>query len=181
MNCTYQLDENDYLTHLLFTISKSSSANKTRTKIRLLVTISLLLFAFISFGNHSKGQAIYFTIMAMLTFLFMPLYTRWSYKKTYLKHVRKFYQERMSETTNVTISEKDLTISDSKGNSTMSISDIEAINELNDYYYLLLKSGPSIILPKQKIENNTELEGKLKQLSTAKSIPWNDETNWIWK
>ena len=86
---TYKLEEEDYHTHVLYTISKSSSATKTRAKIRVMMTIFLVIFACISFGNNSPGQTIYFSILAVLAFLFMPLYTRWNYKKTYLKHVKK--------------------------------------------------------------------------------------------
>ena len=85
MTLNYKLEEEDYHTHLLFTISKSSSAIKTRNRIRFLMTISLILFAVMAYGNNSIGQTVYFSVLAILAFFFMPLYTRWSYRKTYLK------------------------------------------------------------------------------------------------
>ena len=181
MNYTYKLEEEDYHTHLLFTISKSSSAIKTRARIRLLMSISLLLFAFISYGNNSGGQTIYFFILAVLSFFLMPFYTRWSYKKTYLKHVRNYYKDRMSEPTTLNFQIDSISISDSQGESTIHYTELYEINELADYYFLKLKSGQSVIIPKKQIENQTELLNTLKKVSTTHSILWNDEKNWIWK
>ena len=181
MKYTYKLEEEDYHTHLLFTISKSSSAIKTRARIRLLMSISLLLFAFISYGNNSSGQTIYFFTLAVLAFFLMPLYTRWSYKKTYLKHVRNYYKDRMSESTTLNFENDSVLISDSQGESIVNFSELDEINELADYYFLKVKSGQSIIVPKRKIENQTELLNTLKKASANHSITWNDEQNWIWK
>ena len=181
MNYTYKLEEEDYHTHLLFTISKSSSAIKTRARIRLLMSISLLLFAFISYGNNSGGQTIYFFTLAVLAFFLMPFYTRWSYRKTYLKHVRNYYKDRMSESTSLNFENDSILITDSQGESIVNYSELDEINELSDYYFLKVKSGQSIIVPTRKIENKTELLNTLKQASSTHSIIWNDEQNWIWK
>jgi hypothetical protein len=181
MNYSYKLEEEDYHTHLLFTISKSSSAIKTRARIRLLMTISLLLFAFISYGNNSGGQTVYFFSLAVLAFFLMPLYTRWSYKKTYLKHVRNYYKDRMSEPTTLNFENDSISIFDSQGESSINFSELDEINDLADYYFLKVKSGQSIILPKKQIENQNELLNTLKKVSSTHSISWNDEKNWIWK
>jgi len=181
MTLNYKLEEADYHTHLLFTISKSSSAIKTRNRIRFLMTISLILFAVMAYGNHSTGQTVYFSALAILAFFFMPFYTRWSYRKTYLKHVRNYYKDRLSEPTTTTFKSDVLLISDSQGNSQVDISELDEINELENYYFLKVKSGQSIIIPKLKIDNKEELTLTLKELSKNQPITWNDETSWIWK
>ena len=177
----YQLEEHDYHTHLLYTISKSSNANKVRANIRLLMTISFLLFAFIAYGNGSKNQMVYFIFLAIVSFIVMPFYTRWSYKKAYLKHVRLYYKDRMSEPTSITFNDRTFSISDNHGTSDLNTSEIEQINEIKDYYFLKLKSGQSIIIPLLKIENREVLSDELHAISTALEIPLNNETNWIWK
>lgn len=177
----YNLEEQDYHTHLLFTVSKSSSAIKMRNRVRFLMTLSMMIFAFISYGNGSTGQAVYFIFLMLVSFFLMPIYTRWSYKKTYLKHVRKYYKERLSEPTNVEITSNHVMIKDSQGESFINFTDIEAINELKDYIFLKLKSGTSIIFPLDKINEKEELITELKNLSTSEEIAWNDETSWIWK
>ena len=128
----FNLDEKDYHTHLLFTVSKSSSAIKMRNRVRFLMTLSMMIFAFIAYGNGSTGQALYFIFLTLVSFFLLPLYTRWSYKKTYLKHVRKYYADRMSETTGVEITENQILITDSQGESILGFDEIEAVNELND-------------------------------------------------
>lgn len=177
----YQLDEQDYHTHLLFTISKSSNANKVRANIRLLMTISFLLFAFIAYGNGSKNQMIYFVFLALVSFILMPFYTRWSYKKAYLKHVRLYYKERMSEPTTLKFNDQTFSISDNHGKSELALNEIEEINELKDYLFLKLKSGQSIIIPLSKIENPEILSDELNAISTELDIPLNNESNWVWK
>lgn len=181
MKYTYNLGEVDYHQHLLFTISTSSSAIKTRAQIRLLMTISLLLFAFISYGNGSTGQMVYFIFLAVLAFLLMPFYTRWSYKKTYLKHVRNYYKERMSEPTTIEVNEQSISISDSHGASSMNWNELEEINELADYCFLKVKSGQSIIIPLRQIEHSTEFISFLKNTATRNSIQWNQQIDWVWK
>lgn len=177
----YQLEEQDYHTHLLFTISKSSNANKVRANIRLLMTISFFLFAIIAYGNDSKNQMIYFISLAVISFVIMPFYTRWSYKKAYLKHVRLYYKDRMSEPTSLIFSDKKLSISDNHGESHIAINEIEEINELKEYYFLKLKSGQSIIIPLSKVENQKTLSSELNTISSKFEIPLNKETTWMWK
>ena len=181
MNFTYKLEEEDYHTHLLFTISRSSSAIKTRARIRILMTISLLLFAFIAYGNGSTGQMYYFSLLAVSAFFLMPIYTRWSYKKTYLKHVRNYYKDRMSEPTTLLINNFSINISDSQGESQIDFSELDEVNELSNYYFLKVKSGQSIIIPKEKIEQKEIIELKLKEIAQIHSVKWNDEKEWIWK
>jgi len=180
----YKIDESDYHTHLLYTISKSSTAIKTRSKIRWMMTITLLIFSFIANGNKStenSGQSLYFFILAVLTFIFMPLYTRWSYRKTYLKHVRKFYKDRMSEPTNLKINNSNFSISDSQGESILSFNEIEGINELKNICFLKLKAGQSIILPSHSISDWDNLKMNLKRISTENNWSWNEESDWVWK
>lgn len=177
----YQLEEQDYHTHLLFTISKSSNANKVRANIRLLMTISFFLFAIIAYGNGSNNQMIYFIFLAIVSFVVTPFYTRWSYKKAYLKHVRLYYKDRMSEPTSITFNDQLFSISDNHGKSDIEITEIEEINELKEYYFLKLKSGQSIIIPLSKIENKKKLSDELNAISKKLEIPLNNETTWMWK
>ena len=178
---TYKLEIDDYQTHLLYTISKSSSAIKTRAKIRLMISIFLVILAFISFGNHSIGQGLYLLFLSVLAFYLMPKYTRWSYRSTYLKHVKKFYKDRISEPTTFEIIGDSIHVSDSHGESTLSALDIDEINELANYCFLKTKSGQSIILPMYSIESSENLILELTDFADKFDIPWNDEVNWIWK
>ncbi len=178
---TYKIEEEDYHTHVLYTISQSSSATKTRAKIRVMMTLFLVIFACISFGNNSPGQTIYFSILAVVAFLFMPLYTRWNYKKTYLKHVKKFYKDRISESTSLEIKSDALLISDTKGESVLNFSEIAEINELTDYCFLKVTGGQSIIIPTYSIPSSDNLLLELTAIADKHDIPWNDEMNWIWK
>lgn len=180
MTYTYKLEEHDYHTHLLFTISKSSGAKQTRAKIRLLMTISLLIFSIIAYGNGSKGQSVYFLVLSILAFLLMPLYTRWSYKRAYLKHVKKYYQERMSEPTSIQFLNDSIHISDSHGESDIDLSELEEINEIEKYCFLKLKSGPSVIIPVGSMENGEDCKNALLQIAKKQDIQWNDERSWVW-
>ncbi len=177
----YKLEIDDYQTHLLYTISKSDSAIKTRAKIRLMISIFLVILACISFGNHSFGQGIYLLFLSVLAFYLMPLFTRWSYNRTYLKQVKKYYNDRISEPTTFEIKKDSIHISDTHGESKLLFSDIEEINELANYYFLKTKNGQSIILPLYSIETSENLNSELTNFAHEFSINWNNEVNWIWK
>ena len=181
MKHQFKLEEQDYHTHLLFTVSRSSSAIKMRNRVRYLISISMLIFSIIAFGNGSVGQGLYFIFLMLISFTLMPLYTRWSYKKTYLKHVRKYYKERMSEPTSVEITPNHLMVKDSQGESLIPFSDLDTINELKEYIFLKLDNGTSIIFPIEKIAKKSQLIEELKKLSEKENISWVDETNWVWK
>ena len=122
-----------------------------------------------------------FIFLMLISFTLMPLYTRWSYKKTYLKHVRKYYKERMSEPTSVEITSNHVMVKDSQGESFIPFADIDSINELKEYIFLKLESGTSIIFPIEKIAKKNQLIEELKKLSEKEDILWVDETNWVWK
>ena len=177
----YKLELDDCQTHLLYTISRSSSDIKTRAKIRLMMTIFLFILAIISFGNKSTGQGLYLCTLSILVYAIMPKYTSWSYKKTYLKQVKKYYHDRISEPTSFQILGNSFHIADSHGESTLLASDIEQINELANYCFIKTKSGQSIILPLHSIDSSEDLILELTSFADEAEITWNDEVNWIWK
>jgi hypothetical protein len=111
----------------------------------------------------------------------MPRYTRWNYSKTYLKHVRKFYQDRMDEKTTIQFNANSFTVSDSHGESVISYNELEQINELANYCFLKLKSGQSIILPSYQVENSEHILMQLTSIAHDKSIEWKYEREWTWK
>jgi hypothetical protein len=177
----YTLEERDYHLHLLYTVSHDSNAIKVRAKIRWLMTLSLVLFSVMAYGNNATGQSIYFLVLAIVAFLFLPAYTRWSYRKTYLKHVRKYYKDRMTEATSIQFEGDSLLVADTQGASTVDQAEIDAINELTEHLFIKVNSGQSIIVPLYKIEDLSLFRKEVKQFSETKGIPWNDETSWVWK
>lgn len=181
MKIQYQLKEKDYHTQLLYIVSQNNTITQTRVKVRLLLTISLIIFAIIAYGNEAKGQTIYFLVLAILVFIFTPLFTRWSYQKSFLKQVKKYYHDRLSMPTQIIFLTNEFEITDNHGEAKISAQEIERFIEINNYIFLLLKVGTSVIIPIYQIENQEEVVFEMRKLSINNDIEWKEELNWKWK
>jgi hypothetical protein len=180
LEVNYQLNETDYHTQLMYVVSKSEAFAQTIKKVRRLLTIALILFAIIAFNSGSIGQTFYFIALGILSFIFAPKFTKWSYKKNLLKQVQKYYSERLSMPTKVILTENSFEISDNNGEATIQATEIEKIIEIENYIYIRLKEGTSIIIPKKQIDAIEDLIFNLRKLAIDNEIEWEEELNWKW-
>ncbi len=180
MKIDYQLNEQDYHLQLMYVVSKSEAFENTIKKVRRLLTIALFLFAIISFNTGSIGQTLYFIALAIIALIFAPKFTKWSYKKSLLKQVQKYYSDRLSMPTSIIFYENNFSISDSYGEAKILANDIEKVIEINDYIFLRLNEGTSIIIPIYQIGTKEELIFTLRKLTIDNSIEWDEEINWKW-
>jgi hypothetical protein len=70
---------------------------------------------------------------------------------------------------------------DITGEAKINLTQIENVTEIVDYFYLKMKSGGHIIIPKYKINNSSEVREKLKALCDKLSIDFITDLNWKWK
>ena len=87
----YNLDESDYLTHQLYMASKSERIKKKRRKSRLLIPILYVVIAVISIIQQNIILSSVFILVAVIWFLFYPLYERNHYEK----HYKNFYCRKL--------------------------------------------------------------------------------------
>lgn len=174
------LDKNDYLTHQLYTASKTPRVRNSRTRNWIFTTITFLGLTYILYDNGNLFLSIYFLVFSILSALFYPLYSRWRYKRHYLKYIQDTYRNRFGEECKIEITEDHILTQDKTGNSTINTSEIEQINEIKDFYFIKMKSGVSIIISKAKSDDLTSIEKAIESL-VNKGIKHNIELDWKWK
>jgi len=177
MNITtkYNIDENDYLAFNLFYHSIFKKNNKKKNIIIWsIIFIFFILYAF-------KGNLLYeedkiAVFLPIIIFFILYFFLKKMQKKNILKHIKKVYKPTFDE---VTFTENTIEVKNETGNFIYNISQIIEINEIEKYYFLHLQTlGKAIIIPKEKIDNLSEIEQAIKDISQKYNIKHNVNLNW---
>lgn len=177
------LDESDYLTHQLYTASKTPRIRKARTRDWILTTVAFSSMAYVFYETDNGFLGIYFLILSLFCLTLYPFYTRWRYKRHYQRYIADTYKNRIGEECTLEISDDIIFTKDRTGETKINTSEIEVINEIRDFYFVKLKTGSSLIISKVKTEPQ-ELEvirKGLKDLVEKKGIRHNVELDWKWR
>jgi hypothetical protein len=156
MILTYTLGPGDYLNYHLFTASLSETLKEQRKRNRVIWSFALLCLAFAFYGDNDRWLACYFLFLAILIAFFYPYYSRWRSKDAY-KEIHDISEN--SETTIAT-------------------SEIDKIYETSEYFFLKLKSGLTLIIPKLKIDNADLLKAELQSIADEQHISFIEMKNW---
>jgi len=181
MTLTYSLDQNDFLEHQLFTASKSDRIKKKRIKTWLILSGSWLLFSFVFYQSHNTLLFYLFLAYTLITLLFYPFYQRRQYKNYYKKFIADTYKNRFGKTANIKFTELALETNDITGESKINLTQFENVTETANYFYLKMKTGGHLIIPKLKINNVDDVREELKSLCTKLSIDFITDLDWKWK
>jgi hypothetical protein len=179
MTLTYRLTEDDYLQSQLFIASKSERIKKQRTRRRIWTTIVLLVLSVVCFNDGFLFY--YFLIIGIMSALFHSYYTAFLYKKHYKKNVADIHKYSFNETSNITFTDEAIETADRTGTSKINLTELETISETGSYFYLKLKSGPHLIIPKAQLHNSEDVRTLLTTLSKKLNINFISDLNWKWK
>ncbi|MBL0742537.1 YcxB family protein [Chryseolinea lacunae] len=174
------LTEHDYLTYQLYTASKSPSVRKGRLRRWLFTTITFAAMAFLFADRDDLFLFYYFVVATLLSLTLYPFYSRWRYKRHYEKYIREVYKNRFGEEATVEIGDEQLVTKDKTGEGKFNISGIEAVNEIADYYFIKMVTGPSLIVPKRNPDID-KFRSDLTSLVATHGIAHNVELDWRWK
>ena len=117
MRLEYNLNENDYLQHQLFTASKTDRIKKQRRKSWLLVSVTFFIISLLSYKNEDKFPFYGFIIMGIISFIFYPIYLRNYYRKHYQKFIKDTYKNRFGENSVIQFFENEILTNDSNSES----------------------------------------------------------------
>ena len=181
MTLKYGLTEHDYVQHLLFTATKSDRIKKKRRRNWITTTAVVFGVGLIFYFSKDMPMFYYCLVTGFVTLIFYPSYDRYHYRKHYKKYVADAYKNRIGIVATVVLTETTIETSDKTGKAKLNLSELQAIIETNEYFYLNLKVGESLIIPKLKIESLEELRLELKSLAAKLSINFTDDLSWNWK
>lgn len=183
MKISYQIKEGDYLTHQLYTVSKSKPIRRKRLLFWLIAPIAYASFGYISYfqlrqydvGMVMGGLAIFWLIA-------YPFYSKWNFKRHYSKHIKTHLKDQFDQTVALELGDKHLIIKDAKDNSSnIAFDSLKEIVELPDHFLIRLAANSSIILPKREFEEIQELQKFLGLIVTRHNTPFRKDLKWKWR
>jgi hypothetical protein len=180
MKFTFKLDEEDFLTNLLYTASTSSTVKKRRQKLRFIIPVLYILFGIISF-DWIPGLAIAFIVFGILWLLFYPLREKKRYIRSYRKFIKESYSERIGRLCSFEVENDFLLLQEGGSDSRIPVSDVGSITEISTAIIIKLKTGAALLLPKDKITHTDDLKKILKELAGKLTIPYKEAQDWVWK
>lgn len=146
-----------------------------------LTTFVFLCCAFLFYNSGNQLLTVYFLVCAGLAAAFYPFYSRWRYKRHYLKHVQNTYKNKFGTVSDVSFTEDAIINKDLNGEFKFNTNEIEVIHEINDYYFIKSKGGLSLIISKHKTKDIDSVKKSIAHLIKEKNIPLNVELNWKWR
>lgn len=97
------------------------------------------------------------------------------------RKVQNTYKNRFNQNSTVTINDEQIHEIGEGEETRISISEVEKIYETSQYFFIRIKSGTTLIMPKEKIHDLYMITNELKTISDKKYIPYIEMRNWRWK
>lgn len=178
----YKIDENDFLTHQLFLASKSDRIKKKRVKNKIIIPIIYLVVGiFFLVKNENRVVFILFLLVGFLWYFFYPLWERSHYISHYKNFINENYKGKVDIMATLEFNNEHIIAKDKASESKILTTEVLEIVEIPTSIYIRLKSGQSIILPKDKIANFSELRARLKELASDLNINYELDETWQWR
>ena len=181
MTLTYTLNENDFLQHQLFNSSKSKRVKSQRRKTWIIYSLAMFFLSFMFYQSGNNFLTYYFLIFGFIFIFLFPLYQQWYYKRHYQKFVRETYKKRFNKISTITFNDNNIETLDRTGESKINLSEMDEIEETGGYFYLKMKTGEQLIIPKLQIKNIEDLKDKLQEIAEKFKVNFVSDLMWKWK
>lgn len=174
---TITLTENDHIMFQLYEASTNPLKIKLRKKSFFIMLALALLVGFYGYLKNETFLMYYGLVCTSLVLCFGNIYLGWRHKRHYTKHVKNNSKGNPEETVQIEISNNQIRMIDKVSDSSIKISEITLVNEIKDYYFLKLSTGPNVIIPKTSSGLNDEVNVMIKNYN----IPHAVRLDWKWR
>ena len=175
------MDENDFLTFQLYTASKTSRIRRSRIKSWVLTTFVFLCLAYLFYSSHNEFLGNYFLLFSALSLTLYPSYSRWRYKRHYLKYVRETYKNKFGESYELKFDDATIMTKDRTGEMKINKSEIEEINEIKDFFFFKARTGTTLIISKKKSGDIGIIKNEIASMVEKQGVKYNVELDWKWR
>lgn len=175
MKYSYTIDEADLLTFQLYVASKSEIVQKKGKNGRTLLVAVSILFAGYFFTQREYIMGSYFALMAVLLVFFYARYYAWKQKLNYRRFIRANYANRFGMREEMETFPNKIHVKDNFGEGDVLRNELNSVVEIDEYFFINLESGSSIIVPKSQIDAH-QMKRDLQSLKTT----YNEELAWKW-
>lgn len=178
MKIEYTLKEDDFLEYQLYTTSKSATIQKKRLLSKFVVpALYVLVGVFFYFYDNNKNAILICIFLGALWLLIYPFYSKYRYKRFYLNHIKKNYTDKLDHVDALKLGNNNYFYIKEQGKEgKIKTSEAEKLIELKDHFFLQMKKGGAIIIPKSYVLNTEAFKQKIADLN----IDYLNETKWRW-
>lgn len=176
MKFDYKIDANDFLEFQLFTAATDPMIQKRKLRGWITMTIACILFAVFSYINGMVFLSGYFAVLMLVIAAFYPRYFRWRYKKQYAAFIHRNYSKRFGEPAELEITKDYIRSKDKVAEGKIKLSQILAIYETANHFFIKINTGMSFIIPKRELDKSVDLKNEFTKIG-MKVI---NKTDWVW-
>jgi hypothetical protein len=176
----YSLDEEDYFAYYLYNFSnKKNSIIGRRLWFRFVLFVIACIVVTKGVDNViAQYGLIATTILAFILFHFSVKWLRKQLRRTIAKTE---FKKHLGEIDNVRFTDEYIETINIAGESKLNLSQVKKVDEIGKYYFLKLLSGGALIIPKEKLNNLSEVETAIKEIVSKLGIEHNIDLNWKWE
>ena len=177
MTIRYELENSDFLAYQLYAASVSEQHKKQRLRSRIIIPIIYMIFGgYLAYNNRDLISGIVFLIMGLLWFIGHPRYARWRYKRHFRKHIEATHKNRVNQPIEIDFNTDHIHAKDITAVSTIKGSELKALIETAQHFFIKLTSDMAFIVPKSAIDNHSLFKHKILQFGAE----YVDERHWKW-
>jgi len=158
MYIEFSLNKEDYLVFQLYASSQSKALRNSILKSWFLTPIFFIAIGMSFYFYMGIIYPIAFFSTAFVWIIVYPVYSRRILVRNYTKNIDEYYGSRFGKTGKLTINEENIIMEDLSGETKLRFNEVVQIIEIQEYYFLGLKNGSSIIIPKNRVDYFTLLK-----------------------
>lgn len=164
---SFKLEKNDYLEHLLYSASKTSSVQQKRRRNKIILPIIYLGIGIFGIIQGNLFMVISMIIMASLWLYFFPSWEKKQYIKQFNQYLDTNLKDELDKEIKLDFSSKEIIQTEKNQKFHITYDQLRGWYETGTAVYIGLLDGYTIIIPK-----NNE-----KEIEDVKSIVFNNELN----
>ncbi|APY10157.1 hypothetical protein BWZ22_02420 [Seonamhaeicola sp. S2-3] len=162
----------------------SKNAKKQRLRAWVFTTFFILILSFLwlSVSNDTIEMGHYLGAIptCIIGILCFPYFFKFIQKKQLLKHTNEVYKNNYGKEINLLFGTNTIEIQNALGISKINYSALEKIIETSSHFFMVLKAGSYIIIPKSSIKNMDDFRVKIKNIASKSKILYSTELDWKW-
>lgn len=181
METKYHLNQDDYLAYQLFAASINDRIKKQRKWSWIITATAFAAMATLFYTEDNTVLGHYFSMATVVAILFFPYYSRWRYRRHYARYVSETLKNSFGSEIKLEINAETINTVDENGYSTIKTSQLAAVYETGDHFFLKLASGQALIIPKRELGDLSVISGTIKELTRKLAISHMKNEKWKWK
>lgn len=141
-------------------------------------TLGMFSLALCFWITASIDLSYYFLIIGVIFGCGLPFYMRWQQKRNYTTYVANIANDWERQVCKLQIADGYLEMSDNDSWSKLSLKKVQIIHEITPYFFIRLKNGSTIIIPKNSIDDIGSIRKELSELGANFNIPVATDLKW---